>query len=210
MFKIKRRYKLLIIIFVSITSIFIIYKFLNHKKEYIVSIGDYLSTGKILYSNNKNYNKYLKENNNKLFLKEYCKDDLTTYNVLDLIKNNESKINFYIRNANIIILNIGNFELNNYKELSNEIIIDFLNNIYTILENIRKLNDGKIILFSIFNDSNKYDIINKKLLSYSKEFNTKYIDLNKLDMNYYYNINGKFYLNSKAYYKISKMIIKKD
>ena len=50
--------------------------------------------------------KYLKENNNKLFLKEYCKDDLTTYNVLDLIKNNESKINFYIRNANIIILNM--------------------------------------------------------------------------------------------------------
>ena len=81
MFKLKRRYKLLIIIFVSITSIFIIYKLLNHKKEYIVSIGDYLSTGKILYSNNKNYNKYLKENNNKLFLKEYCKDDLTTYNV---------------------------------------------------------------------------------------------------------------------------------
>ncbi|MGN1379418.1 MAG: hypothetical protein ACI4XR_03360, partial [Bacilli bacterium] len=150
MFKIKRRYKLLIIIFISVISIFMIYKFFYHKKEYIISIGDYLSTGKILYSSNKNYNEYLKENyKNELILKEYCKDNLTTYDVLDLIKNNDSKIKFYIKNADIIILNIGNYELNNYKELSNEIIIDYLNNIYTILENIRKLNDGKIILFNV-------------------------------------------------------------
>lgn len=211
MFKIKRRYKLLIIIFISVISIFMIYKFFYHKKEYIISIGDYLSTGKILYSSNKNYNEYLKENyKNELILKEYCKDDLTSYDVLDLIKNNDSKIKFYIKNANIIILNIGNYELNNYKELSNEIIIDYLNNIYTILENIRNLNDNKIILFNAYNDSKKYDLINKKLFSYSKKFNTEYIDLNKFNMDYYYNINGKFYLNSKANYKISKMIIKKD
>ena len=211
MFKLKRRYKLLIIIFVSITSIFIIYKFLNHKKEYIVSIGDYLSTGKILYSSNKNYNEYLKEYyKDKLIIKEYCNENLLSYDALYLLKNNETKIKYYIKNANIIILNIGNYELNNYKELSDEIIIDYLNNIYSILENIRKINDKKIVLFNIFNESKKYDLINKKLLSYSNEFNTKYIDLNKLDIDFYYNINGKFYFNGKAYDKISKMIIKND
>lgn len=211
MFKLKRRYKLLIIISISIISIFLIYHFIYYKKEYIVSIGDYLSTGKIFYSSNKNYNEYLKEYyKDKLIIKEFCNENLSSYDALYLLKNNDSKIKHYIKNANIIILNIGNYELNNYKELSDEIIIDYLNNIYSILENIRKINDKKIVLFNIFNESKKYDLINKKLLSYSKEFNTKYIDLNKLDIDFYYNINEKFYFNGKAYDKISKMIIKND
>ena len=114
--KIKRRYKLILIILFAVILIVSLYFILNKKKEVIsLSIGDYISMNKMNYFYNKTYdNLYSKD----VICKEIKEPYLTSDKLLEKITNNEDNIQFYIKNANFININVGNYELNNYKELN--------------------------------------------------------------------------------------------
>ena len=109
--KIKRRYKLILIILFAVILIVSLYFILNKKKEVIsLSIGDYISMNKMNYFYNKTYdNLYSKD----VICKEIKEPYLTSDKLLEKITNNEDNIQFYIKNANFININVGNYELNN-------------------------------------------------------------------------------------------------
>lgn len=204
--KIKRRYKLILIILFAVILIISLYFILNKKKEVIsLSIGDYISMNKMNYFYNKTYdNLYSKE----VICKEIKEPYLTSDKLLEKITNNEDNIQFYIKNANFININVGNYELNNYKELNEEITIEYLNNMYDILYQITKINKANINLINIYDDKGNFKLINKKLLEYSKKFKINYIDLNKLDKSYFTYFDDKVYINSKGMYKINEILTK--
>lgn len=209
--KIKRRYKLLIIIIFSGLLVIISYKFFNKKNSYLVSIGDYLSMGKILDKEFKNYDDYILDSSFNLKLFSKNNSYYTSEKLLYDLHNNESKVDYFIKNANFVLINIGNYELNNYKELNNEIITDYLNNIYSVITHVKKINKKcNIVIFNIYDKDKKFSYVNNKLKKYSELFEAKYIDLNSFSEEEYYYLNNKFYLNSKSSYKISKMILKND
>ncbi len=140
--------------------------------------------------------------------KEIKEPFLTSDNLLEKINNNENNIMYYVKNANFININVGNYELNNYKELNEEITIEYLNNMYDILSLITKISKTNINLINIFDDKNEFELINKKLFEYSKKFNINYIDLNKIDKSYFTYFEDKVYINSKGMYKINKILLK--
>ena len=140
--------------------------------------------------------------------KEIKEPYLTSDKLLEKITNNEDNIQFYIKNANFINLNVGNYELNNYKELNEEITIEYLNNMYDILYQITKINKANINLINIYDDKGDFKLINKKLSEYSKKFKINYIDLNKLDKSYFTYFDDKVYINSKGMYKINEILTK--
>ena len=123
--KIKRRYKLILIILFAVILIVSLYFILNKKKEVIsLSIGDYISMNKMNYFYNKTYdNLYSKD----VICKEIKEPYLTSDKLLEKITNNEDNIQFYIKNANFININVGNYELNNYKELNEELLKQYNN-----------------------------------------------------------------------------------
>ena len=166
--KIKRRYKLVLIILFAVILIISLYFILNKKKEVIsLSIGDYISMNKMKYFYNKTYdNLYSKD----VICKEIKEPYLTSDALLEKITNNENNIQYYIKNASFININVGNYELNNYKELNEEITIEYLNNMYDILYQITKINKANINLINIYDEKGDFKFINKKLLEYSKKF----------------------------------------
>ena len=204
--KIKRRYKLILIILFAVILIISLYFILNKKKEVIsLSIGDYISMNKMNYFYNKTYdNLYSKD----AICKEIKEQYLTSDTLLEKITNNEGNIQYYIKNANFININVGNYELNNYKELNEEITLEYLNNMYDVLFQITKINKANINLINIYDDKGDFKFINKKLSEYSKKFKINYVDLNKLDKSYFTYFDDKVYINSKGMYKINEILAK--
>ena len=103
--KIKRRFKLILIILFAVILIVSLYFILNKKKEVIsLSIGDYISMNKMNYFYNKTYdNVYSKD----VICKEIKEPYLTSDKLLEKITNNEDNIQFYIKNANFININVA-------------------------------------------------------------------------------------------------------
>lgn len=204
--KIKRRHKLILIILFAVILIISLYFILNKKKEVIsLSIGDYISMNKMNYFYNKTYdNLYFKD----VVCKEIKESYLTSDTLLEKITNNEDNIQYYIKNANFININVGNYELNNYKELNEEITLEYLNNMYDVLFQITKINKANINLINIYDDKGDFKFINKKLSEYSKKFKINYVDLNKLDKSYFTYFGDKVYINSKGMYKINEILTK--
>ena len=196
--KIKRRYKLILIILFAVILIISLYFILNKKKEVIsLSIGDYISMNKMNYFYNKTYdNLYSKD----VVCKEIKEQYLTSDTLLEKITNNEGNIQYYIKNANFININVGNYELNNYKELNEEITLEYLNNMYDVLFQITKINKANINLINIYDDKGDFKLI--------KKFKINYFDLNKLDKSYFTYFDDKVYINSKGMYKINEILTK--
>ena len=87
-------------------------------------------------------------------------------------------------------------------------IIDYLNNMHNVLYKVRKISNSKIFIINLYNRSNKFELVNKKLFDYSKKYDLEYIDLNKLEFDKYYVISDKYYLNSKGMNKIGNFLLK--
>lgn len=200
----RRRYKLLLIIFISFLLVLIIH-FCFRKDSFIyVSLGDNLS-----FNNSSTYNfiDYLKY--------YYASSDIEVYEYADeyspskdlynnIVQNNEN-INYYLKNANIITVSLGSVELNNYKELNEEIIIDYLNNIYILLNKISKLNNN-IFLINVYQD--EYMLVNKKIKEYCTIQNINYIGIDDIKNNNIYQANLKTYLSYKGHQNIADIIVK--
>ena len=193
----RKRYKLLLIIIISIILVFISY-YIFHKDKYIyLAIGDNLASS-IEYS----YIDYL--NNDLKYENYYLTTDYITINhLLTNIENNDNNILYYLKNANIITIALGTMELYNYEILSNEIYIDYLNDLYMLLTKIRELNNNKIYLINLYNDN--YNKVNIKIDKYIKEFKIEYIDFKTLE-NYTYILNNRAYLSAKGHKKIYNII----
>ena len=205
--KIKKRYKLLIIIIIALFIISFIYLKFYRSHEYYVSIGDYLSVSEINGAISKNYNDIFHDKNKIKQIKFY-NEYLNSSKLLSMLESDYKNISDYLKNSKYIIINVGNYELNSYKNLNEENIIDYLNNMHNVLYKVRKISNSKIFIINLYNRSNKFELVNKKLFDYSKKYDLKYIDLNKLEFDKYYVICDKYYLNSKGMNKIGNFLLK--
>lgn len=197
----KRRYKLLLIIFISFILVIIIYLLFYKPKYTYFFIGEDFSNS-ITYDFNDYLNYYFKDKN--IIYKEILDPPLID-EYIDLIDTNKGNINYYLKNANLIVISLGIKELENYKELDQTIIIEYLNNVYKFLSYIRSINQGDIFLINLYSDD--YEFINKKLKKYTSEFSIYYIDSKiSLRRNEFY-IDGKLNLSHKGHKNIADYIV---
>ena len=199
----KKRYKLLIIIFISFILVLIIYKLCYKNKYTYLFLGanyNNLST----YDFNDRLKYFLKDKN--LLYKEIL-EPFIIEEYLEMLDNNKYNINYYLKNANLIIISIGTNELNNYKEINSSIIVEYLNNMYQFLSKIRSLNSNDIFLINMYQID--YSLINNKLKKYTSEFKIHYIDQTIIGNNNSFYIKDDMYLNNKGHENISNYIIKK-
>lgn len=193
----KRRYKLLLILVISFILVITIYLFLKKPHRLIVSIGynmlgfDYVDCLDQHYDDS--YTQIYKiniENHNLASFLEYMKDTEIAYN---------------IKNADLLIINFGTLELNNYKEVNDSIIIDYLNNAYQILSQIRHLNRKDIYLINLYDS--KQEFVNRKFYKYASEFKMHYFDRSFIPSSYIYDINGKMILSYEGHKKVADAIL---
>ena len=199
----RKRYKLLIIIFISFILVLIIYKLCYKPKYMYLFIGanyNNLST----YDFNDRIKYELKDN--KLVYKEILEPFIIDEYV-EMLTNNKHNINYYLKNANLIVISIGVNELNNYKEIDSSIIIEYLNNMYRFLNKIRDLNSKDIFLINMY--SSDYKLINDKIKKYTAELKIYYIDENIIDASNSFFIKDDMYLSNKGHKNIGDYILKR-
>ncbi len=214
----RRKYKLLFIIFISIIITFLIYISLKDNKLSITALGDGISSG---YTNNKidgiSYNDYLYEYfNNRRLLKYYNNDysykDNTIDKLLNDINNNSKKDDYILHilnKSNIIIINFGMEELSKISIVDDISLNDIRNIIYKydlLLNKIQEVSDAKIVIISAYNNkyvSKGYIIaFNNELLNLKNKYN--FIFINIIDLVTY---NSGMYIDHLIHKKIANMII---
>ncbi|MBQ6840890.1 MAG: hypothetical protein IJO63_02090 [Bacilli bacterium] len=198
----RRRYKLLLIIFISFLLVFFSYFLLRKDKYIYVALGDDLSFNNF---STYNYIEYIKYNYENLNVYKYAEEYNTSEDLYHQITQNVGDINYYLKNANIVTISLGTVELNNYKELNEEVLINYLNNVYILLNKLSKLNNH-IFLINMYDDS--YSLVNKKLNEYCKLYNIYYIQRSDINESYIYLNNLKTYLNYQGHKQISDIIVK--
>ena len=231
---------LVVLIIFTIILVFSYAKINNEKINYTI-LGD-----KNIYKNNiisKNfsdliYEKLQNQDNFGLYNKNFIKEDIRIIDVINQIKDNEiidnKSIQNILKNTNILILHIGNNEINYklskidinnnddkviYKYL-NEVLIDYIN----LIDELKKYNIENIIILGNYNDTNKlsnnkyYSYINKQIEDYSKNNNIYYINLQNLLVNNKYLTNtnqvyitnkGNLAIFDKIYTKIDNLYLHK-
>ena len=155
--------KLSIIIFISTIFIYLIYMVNNQSKLNVLSIGDIYSNG---YDTNyyPSYNDYYKD-----YLNDYDNYDLITFNnvneayndINNNIEINNKHIKKIIKDANIIILNIGIEELNNANIINSSFINKYLLNYEQLLKALIRINK-KIVVINLpgnLNINDRYRLI---------------------------------------------------
>ena len=192
----KRRYKLLLVIIISIILVIISYFIFYQNKHIYLNIGDNLT------NNDYSYIDYINDNFNYEY-KSLNSNYLTLDYLLDKINNNDNKIMYYIKNANIITISLGTIELYNYEIINDEIIIDYLNNLYILLSKIRNINNNYIFLINLYN--NDYYNLNNKIKEYANKFNLVYISYNDLK-DYSFVLKNKTYLTYEGHKKIYNIV----
>ena len=214
----KRRYKLLIIIIISGVLAFLIFLNNRNNKINIVVLGDAVSSGELSYRiDGISYNDYIKEYfANKKLLKSY--NDYFSYQgnnltklITDIDKNNKL-IKQDLNQSNLITICIGEEELTKFaitKDLNKESIDNYLKSYDFLLNNIKKISEGKIIIISLYENKylNKRDIIliNSELSNIANKYDSIFININDLEKDYL-NKDG-YYFNYKTHKIISDMII---
>lgn len=194
----KRRYKLLVIIFISFLLVIFIY-FIKPKNDFLyLAIGSNLNYNESTYDYAAYINMNIKKNHHYKYV---TTDNLAIKNIIDIIKNNKKGVADYIRKANLITMCLGSYELNNHKYLDEGIKNEYLDNMSELLVLLRKITDAKIFLIDPYKGR-----INKQLEYIAYKNNTNYISITK-DNNYYI-IRNETYLNNKGAKNLANRIIK--
>lgn len=225
--KLKRRYKLLIIIVVGVIITFFINTSSTKQKVDLVSLGDSLSVGMTPYNvAGTSFNDYLKkhlEDKNKLgsYNNEFAINHLRIHELNDYLKENKLgnftrvPIKQVLAKADIISIAIGIDEfadISLYEDISNNLIDNYILEMNTLLKNIREFYDKEIIIVSLYPayNFNKNDAleINAKLSQLAVEYKCKYLDIlaYSLNKNYFLD-NTSYYMNYLAHEKIANKII---
>ena len=222
-----RKYKLLLIIIISIILAYFIY-FNNHNEKInIVAIGDGISSGETAFNTDGiSFNDYLKEYFfSKKLLKSYnsdysyknykLKELLIDLNTNELDKEERKYIKQIFHNANIITIAIGEEELVKLSitdDLNISYIEEYINDYYKLIKNIKAISDAKIIMIGFYENKylSKSDVIilNSELSNISKKYNIDFINISDLMLNkdYYLNDNS-YYFNYKGHKEIANLII---
>lgn len=223
----RRKYKLILIITISILLAYFIYIFNIEDKIYLVSLGDGVSSGETAYNiDGISYNDYIKEyfdskkelkNYNNTFSKKNYKikeliNDIDN-NILD--KDKDLYIKQSIHKGNIITLCIGEDELTKLsitKDLTKEYIKEFINNYDILLDKLKKITDGKIVVIGLY-ENNYLDkgttiIINAEIANLVKKYDLIFINVTDLLLNEEYFLNeNSYYFNYKGHETIAEIII---
>lgn len=223
----RRKYKLILIITISILLAYFIYIFNTEDKIYLVSLGDGISSGETAYNiDGISYNDYIKEyfdskkelkNYNNTFSKKNYKikeliNDIDN-NILD--KDKDLYIKQSIHKGNIITLCIGEDELTKLsitKDLREEYIKEFLNNYDILLDKLKKITDGKIVVIGLY-ENNYLDkgttiIINAEIANLAQKHDLIFINIADLLLNQDYFLNkNSYYFNYKGHEIIAEIII---
>ena len=201
----KKRYKLLILFFISFCLSIIIYFIFNHHQLLYLHIGDSLNNNMPTYS----YIDYLK---NDLLTNNY-NYTLYNYKTIDDLYwdiNNNNKLNYYLKNADIITIMIPSNELYNYNELNVDIINKYLDKADIILKKIKTLNNKHKYLISCY--LKEIDYLNNYLKKMTDSYNYHFINCNNYDSNPVI-LNNHTIINYQAHKKIANFILeeaKKD
>ena len=223
----RRKYKLLLIIILSVVFAYFIY-FLNKEDKIIISsFGDGVSSGETSYNiDGISYNDYLKEYyESKKLLKEYYKEySEPNYKINDLLtdinnnkydKINDIYIEQIIHKSKIITLCFGEDELTKLSmtnDLTEENIKLFLNNYDEVLNKIKRLTQAQIVVIGLY--ENKYlsksnvIIINSELANIVNKHKNIFINISDLMTNKEYFLNkNSYYFSYLAHETISEIII---
>ena len=198
----KKRYKLLLLVFISFILTLIIYFIYKSDKRTYIALGSNFNQDFNLTFNYIDYIAYYKKD---FIISNYTNNKELIETTLLKIGKNENKIKYSLKNAEIITLGISNYELNNYKEITNEIAVEYLNNIYKLLKELKSLNDNTWIINNL---DSKYSFFINKIKQFSNNLNLKYVDTQVIEEKnriYYENTD---YINYHGHNKIAKYIIK--
>ena len=212
--------KLLSLIILSL-SVYFIYLNTENKVLNILVIGDNYSQGINSYGIKEysyiDYTLEELETNKEIKLKKYITKDQSITNTLNYIKLT-SDIKGYLKDAHILILNIGyndliyKLSIKEYNQTNNNIYNEISNDYNNLLQEIRKYYKREIIVigYPLYKDTSiNTSII--KLNNILNNDNISYIDTNKILSNrekYFSNPHNN-YPNRNGYLELSKEIIRK-
>lgn len=219
--------KKIFLILILFLSCYFIYEKTNDKKEYYLTIGDFLSKGVNEYGvSSYGYSDfvkdYLKENKSlKDYNRTFTDNNYRIIDVLKILEYNEMKdnisLNRLIKQADIITISLGMNEIYYKLENSNQNIytyIDTMINDYNkLLKYINNFHHEKVFVLGYYNAfSNQNDIFNYANYNLKKicdENGVVFIDLTNI---FYYNCsylpkNNIYSPNIDGYRKISQIII---
>lgn len=164
------------------------------------------------------------------YSKDFIKENIRTIDVINDINQNLTIDNISIQNilkrTDILIINIGNNEINyklskiNYEENDNEIykyLDEVIIDIQDLIKTIKKINKKRIMFIGYYNDTNNvnndkyYIYINKKINEISNNENIEFIDLyNILNKNNdYITKSNPVYITNEGNIAIYNNIIRK-
>ena len=223
----RRKYKLILIITISVILAYFIYVFNIEDKIYLVSLGDGVASGETAYNiDGISYNDYLKEYfNSKKLLKDYNntfakKNYKLEEIIMDIDKNildkkNELYIKQILHKGSIITLSIGEDELTKLSitnDLNEEYIKEFINNYDKLISKIKNVSEAKIIIVGLYEnnylDKSRVIVINSEIANIAKKHNVIFINVADLllDKEYYLNKNS-YYFSYKGHECIAEIII---
>ena len=208
---------LLILIFFIIVLIYS-YTHMNKNEINYTIMGD-----KEIFSNNiisKNFSDLIYDELNKrkdfgFYSEEFIKEDIRIVDLINDIENNININNIYIQNilkkTNILLLNVGNNEVN-YKllnindEIDEKSLYNYLDEVEKdfdkLIKNIKKYNDNKVMVLGYYSVHN--NINNKKYFKYINDKIKEICKINKLDFINIYDI-----LNENSEYLSNNYITNK-
>ena len=223
----RRKYKIIIIILISIILTYFIYFFNFEHKINLVVIGDGIASGETPFNiDGISYNDYLKdylESNHLLknYNDSYAKKN---YKLKELVEDiEENKLNRknklfvqqILHKANLITINIGEEELVKLamtKDLNTETIKDFIDNYERLIYLLKDVSEARIVLISLYEnrylDKSNTIIINSELANIANKYDITIININDLMLNETYYLNKQsFYFNYRGHQEIAKIIV---
>lgn len=217
----RRKYKLIIIILISIIFTYMIFFFNRNYKISLLALGDGISSGETSFNiDGISYNDYLRDYfDNKKLLKKYNNNysykNYRLKDILDDINDNKNNIKQLIHYSNIITISFGEEELTKLaitKDLNIDYIKDFVNNYDRLINNIKEISDSKIIMIGLYQnkylDESKVIIINSELSNIANKYNIVFINISDLllDKDYFVGMDS-YYFNYKGHKEITKLIV---
>lgn len=222
----KRKQKLILIIFICAIVTYLIYFFNKCEKVSLVALGDGIASGETAYSiDGISYNDYIKEYfsgkkllknyNNKYANKMYKLNDL----ILDIQNVNVNKKNLNIQQiihkASLITIAIGEDELTSVaksKDLDKEYIDKYLSSFAKLMGLIKEISEAKIIIVGYYEnkylDKTSVIILNSEIANIAKRYEAIFINISDLFYKEdYFLTSNSYYFNYKGHLEIANMII---
>ena len=208
---------LLLFLFLTMFSCYLIYNFTNEEKIYCLTIGDNIADNPYLKNNSK-----ITEYNNYYINKDYriiALLNIVKYNEEIEINNKKISIHQLLKKADIIILSVGMndiyYKLNDSTKDVYTYMNDMVNNMEELLKFINRYYHKQVIVLGYYNISNKnndiFTYLNYKMEKITEKENFTYINLNQYLKNSpkYLEKVDNFYLNNQGYTEINKLIVEK-